>query len=71
MRGGGGEQVYGGGVGGGLPAAAQPGESGFGYGPVCALPARRTMAEAGDEKQTFSHRSSALRAMMEVLREMP
>ncbi len=46
------------------------GENGFGYDPVFELPDGRTMAELGDEKQRISHRALAMRAMMEVLREL-
>jgi XTP/dITP diphosphohydrolase len=46
---------------------APRGTNGFGYDPVFELDDGRTLAEIGDEKQQLSHRSRALRAMMEVL----
>ncbi len=46
---------------------APRGENGFGYDPVFAIADGRTLAEIGDEKQQLSHRSRALRAMMDVL----
>jgi XTP/dITP diphosphohydrolase len=48
-------------------ATSPRGQNGFGYDPVFELPDGRTVAELGDEKQQISHRSRALRAMMEVL----
>ena len=47
------------------------GTSGFGYDPVFELPDGRTMSELGEEKQAISHRALAIRAMVEVLRELP
>ena len=52
-------------------ADAPRGESGFGYDPVFELPDGRTMAELGEEKQELSHRALAIRAMIEVLRDLP
>ena len=43
------------------------GEDGFGYDPIFEIQAGRTLAEIGEEKNQISHRSRALRAMMEVL----
>jgi XTP/dITP diphosphohydrolase len=51
-------------------AQAPRGESGFGYDPVFELPDGRTMAEAGDDKQHLSHRSIAIRAMIELLKDL-
>ncbi len=46
------------------------GTSGFGYDPVFELAEGRTMAELGDEKQAISHRGLAMRAMMDVLKQL-
>jgi XTP/dITP diphosphohydrolase len=46
---------------------APRGQNGFGYDPVFQIADGRTLAEIGDEKQQISHRSLALRAMMDVL----
>ncbi len=51
-------------------ATAPRGANGFGYDPVFELPDGRTMAELGEEKQAISHRALAMRAMMEVLRDL-
>lgn len=51
-------------------ALAPRGENGFGYDPIFELPDGRTMAELGAEKQQISHRARAMRAMMEVFREL-
>ena len=51
-------------------ATAPRGENGFGYDPVFELPDGRTMAELGAEKQQISHRARAMRAMMDVLRDL-
>ena len=51
-------------------AQAPRGEGGFGYDPVFELPDGRTMAEAGAEKQHLSHRSMAIRAMIELLKDL-
>ena len=43
------------------------GEDGFGYDPIFEIQDGRTLAEIGEEKNQISHRSRALRAMMEGL----
>ena len=48
-------------------AQSPRGENGFGYDPIFEIDDGRTLAEIGEEKHQISHRSSALRAMMEVL----
>lgn len=48
-------------------APAARGEGGFGYDPVFEVPDGRTMAELGAEKQRYSHRARAVRAMIPVL----
>ena len=49
---------------------APRGASGFGYDPVFELADGRTVAELGEEKQQISHRSVAVRAMIEVLHSL-
>lgn len=47
------------------------GENGFGYDPVFELPNGLTMAEIGERKEAISHRALAIRAMIEVLTQLP
>ena len=51
-------------------AQAARGDGGFGYDPVFELPDGRTMAEAGAAKRELSHRALAIRAMIEVLKDL-
>lgn len=47
------------------------GENGFGYDPIFELPDGLTMAEIGERKEAISHRALAIRAMIEVLTQLP
>ena len=51
-------------------AEAPRGAEGFGYDPIFELPDGRTMAEVGPEKNEFSHRARAVRALLPVLRRL-
>ena len=51
-------------------ATSPRGQSGFGYDPVFELPDGRTLAEIGEEKQRISHRAVAIRAMIDVLKDL-
>lgn len=50
---------------------APRGENGFGYDPIFELPDGLTMAEIGERKEQISHRALAIRAMIEVLTQLP
>ncbi len=51
-------------------AESPRGTSGFGYDPILELPDGRTVAELGAEKQQISHRTVAVRAMIDVLKSL-
>ncbi len=51
-------------------SATARGDGGFGYDPVFELSDGRTMAELDQEKHELSHRAIAIRAMIEVLRDL-